>query len=197
MKKGFITKQNIIKESLQLFSVKGYHNTSLNDILEATNLTKGGLYGHFKSKEDIWHKSYEEAVIIWRNIVFKDVGSIDDPIKRIKKALENDLKIYLGTNVFDGGCIFLNMLVEFSTQSNLMSNHILKGILGFSKLIKQWLTEADNKQMLKTDLNINEIADFIITSLSGCAALYAPTKDVRILDTTISQINYYLDQMKR
>jgi len=72
--KGVQTKQNIINKSLQLFSVKGYYNTSINDILEATGLTKGGLYGHFKSKEEIWYAVYDEAVTIWRDIVFKDIS---------------------------------------------------------------------------------------------------------------------------
>ncbi len=197
MRKGSITKQHIITESLQLFSVKGYYHTSLNDILEATDLTKGGLYGHFKSKEDIWYAVYDQAVNIWKEIVFKDIDLIDDPIKRIQKALENDLKNYLGANVFDGGCIFLNMLVELSGQSNSMSNRVLEGILGFSRLIRKWLIEADDRQMLKQDLNINEIADFIVTSLNGCAAIYASTRDSKILDITISQINYYLEQIKR
>lgn len=197
LSKGTITKQNIINESLQLFSVKGYYNTSLNDILEATKLTKGGLYGHFKSKEDIWYAVYEEAVHIWKKIVFKDVELIDDPVKRIQKALENDLKNYLGANVFDGGCIFLNMLVELSGQSSTMSRRVLKGIIGFSKLIQKWLREADERQLLKPDLNVSEIADFIVTSLNGCAALYASTRDSKILEITISQINFYLEQMKK
>ncbi len=63
--KGEETRQNIIDKSLQLFSVKGYFNTSVNDILDTTGLTKGGLYGHFASKEDIWYAVYDEAVLIW------------------------------------------------------------------------------------------------------------------------------------
>ena len=111
-KKGFTTRQKIIDETLQLFSVKGYYNTSLRDIMEAVNLTKGGLYGHFESKDAIWDATYEEAVKIWKGIVLKDARSINDPIKRIQKTLENELEVYLGGNVFDGGCIFLNDVVK-------------------------------------------------------------------------------------
>ena len=71
--KGIQTRRNIIEKSLQLFSVKGYYNTSVSDILNATGLTKGGLYGHFASKEDIWYAVYDEAVTIWKAIVFKGI----------------------------------------------------------------------------------------------------------------------------
>ncbi|MBW2250736.1 MAG: TetR/AcrR family transcriptional regulator [Deltaproteobacteria bacterium] len=194
--KGVQTKQKIINKSLQLFSVKGYYNTSINDILEATNLTKGGLYGHFKSKEDIWYAVYGQAVTIWKDIVFKDIRKIDDPLKRIEKALDNDLQNYLGADVFEGGCFFLNMLVELTGQSNTMGNCILKGIIGFSEVITLWLKEAYEKNMLKPGLNFNEIAKFIVVSINGCAALYPSTRDPEIWKLTLRQIKYYINGLK-
>ena len=195
--KGVQTKQKIINKSLQLFSVKGYYNTSINDILEATGLTKGGLYGHFKSKEEIWYAVYDQAVTIWKEIVFKDIKKIDDPLERIEKILNNDLQNYLGANVFEGGCFFLNMLVELSGQSNTMSNCILKGIIGFSEVITLWLKEAHEKNMLKPGLNFNEIAKFIVVSINGCAALYPSTRDSEIWKLTLRQINYYINELKK
>lgn len=195
--KGVQTKQKIINKSLQLFSVKGYYNTSINDILKATSLTKGGLYGHFKSKEDIWYAVYDQAVTIWKDIVFKDIRKIDDPLKRIEKALDNDLQNYLGADVFEGGCFFLNMLVELSGQSNTMGNCILKGIIGFSEVITLWLKEAHEKNMLKPGLNFNEIAKFIVVSINGCAALYPSTRDPEIWKLTLKQINYYINGLKK
>jgi AcrR family transcriptional regulator len=73
-KDGRETRQNIIEKSLQIFSVKGYYNTSISDIMAATGLTKGGLYSHFDSKEALWNAAYERAVEIWKGIVFKRVA---------------------------------------------------------------------------------------------------------------------------
>lgn len=195
--KGALTRQKIIDQSLQLFSVKGYYNTSLNDILDATELTKGGLYGHFKSKEEIWHAVYDQAVDIWKGIVFRDIGGTADPIQRLKKVLENDLGHYLGGNVFEGGCLFLNMLVELSGQSGAMSGKVLDGILGFSRLIRQWLKEADARGMLKPDLDLDDVAGFIVTNLNGCAAIYASSRDPEIIRLNISQLHHYLDQLEK
>ncbi len=49
--KGAQTRQNIVEKSLQLFCVKGYYNTSINDILQATGLTKGGCTGILPAKK--------------------------------------------------------------------------------------------------------------------------------------------------
>jgi len=195
--KGTQTRQSIIEKSLQLFSVKGYFNTSISDILEATGLTKGGLYGHFRSKEDIWYAVYEEAVTIWKDIVFKDMRAISDPVKRIEKTIEYDLRYYLGANVFDGGCFFLNSLVELSGQSGAMSRHILRGFVHFSILLRSWLKEADQKGMLKHGLNYKEISNFIVISLNGASALYAASRDPMIWKFTITQLRFYINQLKK
>jgi TetR/AcrR family transcriptional regulator, transcriptional repressor for nem operon len=195
--KGKLTKRNIIESSLQLFSVKGYYNTSINDILKSTGLTKGGLYGHFNNKEAIWYAVYEEAVAIWRGLVFKNIGKCSDPLQRIYRFIENDIKEYLGGDVFQGGCFFLNMLVELSGQSADMSKQILRGFVRLSRLLRLWLEEADEKGMLKADLNHKEIANFIVISLNGASALYTASRDTAILDQTIQQLCCYIDQLKK
>jgi AcrR family transcriptional regulator len=195
--KGMQTRQDIITKSLQVFSVKGYFNTSVNDILAVTGLTKGGLYGHFRSKEDIWYAVYGQAVTIWRNIVLKGAEEITDPLERIEKTIEKDMKNYLGADVFDGGCFFFNMLVELSGQSSSMASSILKGFIKFSGLIRDWLKEADQKEMLKDGLDLDEIAHFIVISLNGAAPLYSATRDPRVWKQTISQLHYYIDQLRR
>jgi TetR/AcrR family transcriptional regulator, transcriptional repressor for nem operon len=195
--KGMQTRQDIITKSLQVFSVKGYFNTSVNDILAVTGLTKGGLYGHFRSKEDIWYAVYDQAVTIWRNIVLKGAEEITDPLERIEKTIEKDMKNYLGADVFDGGCFFFNMLVELSGQSSSMASSILKGFIKFSGLIRDWLKEADQKEMLKDGLDLDEIAHFIVISLNGAAPLYSATRDPRVWKQTVSQLHYYIDQLRR
>jgi AcrR family transcriptional regulator len=195
--KGTRTRRNIIEKSLQLFSVKGFYNTSISDIQEATGLTKGGLYGHFTSKEDIWYAVYDEAVTIWKKIVFKDMRSNTGPLERIVTFIENDIEDYLGSDVFDGGCFFLNMLVELSGQSAAMSKRILSGFVRLSKLMQTWLEEAGKNGMLKEGLDYKEIANFIVISLNGAAALYISSRDALILEQTVNQLQFYIRQLKK
>lgn len=194
--KGVLTRQKIVEKSLQLFSVKGYYNTSINDILEATDLTKGGLYGHFKSKEEIWHAVYNQAVAIWKELVFNGIRTIEDPIARIETLIENDMRDYLGGDVFEGGCFFLNMLVELSGQSALMSKQILKGYVQFSRLMRDWLQEAGDKRILKPGLNYRDIASFIVISLNGASAIYTASRDAAIWQQTTEQLKHYLNSLR-
>lgn len=189
---GSDTRQQIVEQALQIFSVKGYHHTSINDLMDATGLTKGGLYGHFGSKEEIWAAAYERAVEIWRGIVFRNIDGVADPLQRIQLVIEQDLRDYVGGRVFTGGCFFLNLLVELSGQSPAMAAQILRGFDGFSGLLARWLAEAQEKRLLVPDVNPREIAHFLVVSLNGTAALYAARQEPEMIEQMIRQLGCYL-----
>jgi AcrR family transcriptional regulator len=195
-KDGRETRHNVIEKSLQIFSVKGYYNTSISDIMATTGLTKGGLYSHFDSKEAIWNAAYERAVEIWREIVFKGVRKISDPLDRIAKTIENDLRDYCCGEVFEGGCFFFNSLVELSGQYSTMSGRIVEGFMQFAKLLASWLEEAKADGKLKSGVKIKEVADFIVLSINGAAALYVATRDSRFPRACERLLHSYLQSLR-
>ena len=190
--KGDLTRQHILEKSMQLFSVQGYFNTSIAGIVKATGLTKGGLYGHFRNKEEIWFAVYDECVRVWKGVVFQGVRQISDPLARLERLLENSLKNYLGAGVFEGGCFLFNALVELTGQAPAMSNHVLKGFKAFSVLLRLWLEEAEQKGLLRDGLNLDGIATFLVISLNGAAPLYAASRDPAIWQQTLAQLHLYI-----
>lgn len=195
--KGSITHQNIIEKSIQLFSVKGYYHTSIADIVAATGLTKGGLYGHFANKQEIWQAGYEECVRIWKGIVFEGVKDLTDPLARLERVVENSLKNYLGGGVFEGGCFMLKSLVDLAGQSPDMSRRVLAGFQGFAALLRRWLEEAEDQGLLREGLPLQEIADFLVVSLNGAASLFAAGKDPAVWRHTLAQLRFYLNSLKK
>lgn len=60
------TANRILNQAMKIFLEKGYHGTSIDDITQAAGLTKGALYWHFKSKEDLLKKlirKYEKGFL--------------------------------------------------------------------------------------------------------------------------------------
>ncbi len=195
--KGDLSRQKIIEKSMQLFSVKGYFNTSIADIVKATGLTKGGLYGHFRNKQEIWYAVYGECTKIWRRVVLDGVREIADPLARLERVIDNSLKNYLGAGVFAGGCFLVNSLVDLAGQAPTMSQQVLKGFYGFTELLCGWLKEADRQGLLKDGLNHREIATFLVVSLNGAAPLYAASKDPAVWQHTRAQLRHYLQSLRK
>ncbi len=195
--KGDLTRQKIITQSMQLFSLKGYFSTSIADIVKATGLTKGGLYGHFRNKEEIWYAVYGECTRVWRRVVLDGVREIADPLARLDRVVDNSLKNYLGAEVFAGGCFLLNSLVDLAGQAPAMSRHVLDGFYRFKELLRGWLQEADGQGLLREGLNHEEIATFLVVSLNGAAPLYAAGKDPAVWRHTRTQLRHYLNSLRR
>lgn len=63
MKKGDLKRSSILETAERLFFEKGYEQTSVQDILDALSLSKGGFYHHFSSKEAILSEICENRVI--------------------------------------------------------------------------------------------------------------------------------------
>jgi len=55
------TRQRLLAEAQRLFRERGYAATSLEQIADAAEVTKGAIYGHFASKEDLMLSALEAA----------------------------------------------------------------------------------------------------------------------------------------
>lgn len=89
------TQERIIDASIKLFIEKGYEQTTIQDILDVLKLSKGGLYHHFKSKEDILEavkqKRAQYAADMLRDLIKNTKAA--NAKEKLKKIL-----YYLGTN---------------------------------------------------------------------------------------------------
>lgn len=56
------TRKALLDSALRLFDEKGYHATSVEDIVIAAGVTKGALYHHFAGKEEILHQIQEDYI---------------------------------------------------------------------------------------------------------------------------------------
>ena len=75
-KAGESMRQRIINESINLFLRKGFQGTTMEEVTNAVNLTKGAIYWHFKSKDHLletileeWEKAYLDGLIASVNAV--------------------------------------------------------------------------------------------------------------------------------
>ena len=71
-------RQEILRTAARLFQQQGYDATSMNDVAAALKLSKGGLYHHFQSKDEILFHIMSHAMEITEDRVINVVRRIDD-----------------------------------------------------------------------------------------------------------------------
>lgn len=70
------SEERILKQAMRLFLEKGYHGTSIDDITRAAGLTKGALYWHFRSKEDLLKRITQEFEKRFLNGLINALGEV-------------------------------------------------------------------------------------------------------------------------
>jgi TetR/AcrR family transcriptional repressor of nem operon len=190
-------KETIIHESMKLFSLNGFLGTSIDDILSASNSSKGGFYNHFKSKEDLFLEVLDEARKIWRDRNLKGLSQNQDALTNIKKLLINFRDVYLkNSESFPGGCIFIMLMVEVKNQRPHLSKEIKKGFVGLKNMIKRYLEEAKDSGQLKNGADTDEMSEILFNGMLGAAVSYNGKDSDSALDAAINSMIKYIERFE-
>ena len=190
-------KETIIHESLKLFSLNGFLNTSIQDILSAANTSKGGFYNHFSSKEDLFFQVLDEARKIWRERNLRGLDDIKDPIDKIIKLLENYKNRYLlDAENFPGGCIFIMFAVELGDARPHLAKEVQRGFTGLKAMLKRLLDGGHSSTVAYKGIPTDTITEIIFNGMLGASVSYSVDRSHAHLDTSINSLIDYLKKLK-
>ncbi|MDO7789161.1 TetR/AcrR family transcriptional regulator [Desulforamulus aquiferis] len=91
MTKG--SKKDLIADSaLTCFLNSGYNSTSVDEIVKVSGVSKGGIYWHFKSKEDIFIYIIERQMNHWLTQYLSSLDESDSVFDKLTKYLDHHLQ---------------------------------------------------------------------------------------------------------
>lgn len=191
-------KEKIIHESLKLFSLKGLLSTSIHDILEAADTSKGGFYNHFSSKEDLFFAVLDEARRIWREKNLAGLDAVESPTHKITTLLNNYKDRYLkDAENFPGGCVFIALSTELNNQRPHLSKEIEKGFIGLKGLIKRLLEQGKESGELGKGVNTDAVTEILFNGMLGASLSYGVNKSKDSLDKSIKSLIEYFEQLQK
>ncbi len=190
IKKGEKTRDHILKTTRAILMANGFHNTSINDIIEATGVKKGNLYYHFASKEEIGLAVLEDA----RDEFFEFLTNSfkgDSPCLRVVnscQAVFTEQK----KHIFAGGCLFGNAALEMS-DSNPRFSAVLNGVFArWVNEINEHLSLAGEGCSLAADLPPSLLAKTIVATIEGGIMMSRVSKNPADLDDCLTVIKAIL-----
>jgi TetR/AcrR family transcriptional regulator, transcriptional repressor for nem operon len=190
-------KEDIILESMKLFSLKGFVNTGVNEIIEAVDSSKGGFYNHFASKEDLFYEVLAQAQKMWRERVLYGLKELQSPLEKVIRIIENYRDRYLkdGEN-FPGGCIFITFSVELDDQYPQLVQEVNKGFVGLKNMIRGLLNEAKASGELVQNVDTQIATEMIFSGMIGSSVLYGVEKSTLALDRSLNALIDYLNNVR-
>lgn len=195
MDKAENTRMSILDKAFTMIYQNGYQATSIDKIIDTTQVTKGAFYYHFKNKDEMGVAVINEIILPKLNkSLLSSLQNSNNPIEDIYSSIEKKL---LNDNKFDidFGCPTNNLVQEMS-PININFNKALK------KLLDNWMITIENtleqgklNGSVNLKVNSKETAQFIVASyegLKGLGKIYGKTLYVNYL----AQLKQYLNTIK-
>jgi len=88
-------RQEILRTAARLFQQRGYDATSMNDVAAALKLSKGGLYHHFQSKDEILFHIMSHAMDITEERVINVVRRVEGAQERLRTLIRLHIEVVL------------------------------------------------------------------------------------------------------
>lgn len=151
MKQSKKTEDIILQAALELFVRKGYHGTSINDIMKRVNLTKGALYAHFKSKSELLFRIIEKFKTKYIDQMIRTTTEHEgNTIEKLNYALSFNSKFALKNPDL---CVFLTFLTT-ELNSNIDFQYALKEVYRtYMNFISSLISQGIRQGVIKNDLD--------------------------------------------
>jgi TetR/AcrR family transcriptional repressor of nem operon len=163
--KGEITREKILQTARDLFNVKGFNATTINDLVQATGVKKGCLYFHFPSKNEIAEEVFSQASNEF--MVFLDgVLGGDNPGASIDSFFKLALEKHIAAG-FIGGCIFGNTALEMSDSDPDFTRLVERFFDEWTEKLSCVAEKAQIKGQLRKDISSDAVARQIIATIEG------------------------------
>ncbi|RMF32001.1 MAG: TetR/AcrR family transcriptional regulator [Bacteroidetes bacterium] len=203
MKKSEQTRRHIIEKAAVLFNTKGFHGTSIGDIMAATGLTKGGIYGNFKKegrdkkgvKEEIAVAAFEHAVqVVWEE-VRRRTKVIENTLDKLKSVVYFYKERCLNPPV-DGGCPIQNTAVEAADNHPVLREKVLEVLAFWRRRIVETLEEGKRKGEVRPDVDSAEFAVLFIGMLEGGILLSRVEKNIEAFGVMSRRLLAMIEELR-
>jgi len=176
------TRQFIIERTAGLFNEKGFAGTSINDLTNATGLTKGSIYGNFENKDEVALAAFDYNHNRVNEYVKAKLIVTDNAIERLMVYPEI-YRNYLKVPFLQAGCPILNTAVEADDTHPLLKQKAADALAFWKRSIENQVKRGIARKEIKADTNPGEVAVMMRAIIEGAfmqAKLSGKNGDLKI-----------------
>jgi AcrR family transcriptional regulator len=157
MQKGQLTRTAIIEQAFRSATQVGFEQLSLATLAADTNMSKSGLYAHFKSKEALQEAVLEHAMERFGEIVINPAMRQRRGAPRLL-ALFDGYLAWLGGTVVEGRCIFMALSQEYANRPGVIRDKVVQAFKDWHSTIVRVIGDAVDEGVLRADTDAHQFA---------------------------------------
>lgn len=189
------TKQFIIEKTAPIFNAKGYVGTSMNDIINATGLTKGSIYGNFENKDEVALAAFDQNYNTIVAYLRKQIEVRPNMIDRLLVYPET-YRIFLDLPFLKAGCPILNTSVEADDTHPLLRAKAVTALKFWKNAIEKSITIGIERNEIKASTNANEFSFILMSLIEGAMMQAKVTGNSEVLNVTMNYLERMINDLK-
>ena len=171
------TGDRILQQAMRLFLEKGYHGTSIDEITQAAELTKGALYWHFKSKQDLLKRIIKEHETRFLDELIQAVGEIQGgTLEKFEKYIRfNSAFAYYNREL----CVsFTTLAAELVGAHHEIEPEIKRIYKKYQTFLSKLILQGKKEKVFKRELDPDLAALSIIAFHNGILLQWSMNRNV-------------------
>jgi len=160
------TRTNLLEVASCIFHQKGYNGTSLSDILNAAQVSKGALYHHFCNKQELLYAVVDECYRPLFLSRWQGVLSADKPMDAIADVVAG-LAQEGSDEEMCSGCPIHNISAELASTDEGLRTRVDAIFTGLQDIIEQGIERAKNNGQVGSEVDSHRVSLLFMCSLNG------------------------------
>ncbi|SHI66294.1 TetR/AcrR family transcriptional regulator [Flavobacterium terrae] len=196
MSKADRTKQYIIEKTACIFNAKGYAGTSINDLIEATGLTKGSIYGNFENKDQVALAAFDYN---FERLVSYIRGIMDTRNSSIEKLLvyPETYRNFLTNSILITGCPITNTSTEADDTHPLLKAKVENAYNFWEETLINHINNGIENGEIIADINKQEFVSVFMSIIQGGILQAKVTNKMNSLNSAMSYLEQYILSVKK
>jgi TetR/AcrR family transcriptional regulator, transcriptional repressor for nem operon len=190
MTKGAETRQRIIAQAAPLFNQSGLAGCSMQDVMEATGLEKGGLYRHFASKEQLAEECLRYSLRLAFEARTGDAEHVPNAIDKLRYLVD---RFVSAPSPLKGGCPLMNAAVDADDGNPQLRRLAQLAMQRWKSRLLKILKEGLARGEVVSGTDPIRVANAVIAMLEGSLLISRVEGSSRALQDARSNLQILID----
>jgi AcrR family transcriptional regulator len=160
------TRQYIVEKTAPVFNARGYAGTSINDLTEATGLSKGSIYGNFENKDEVALAAFDynfDQIVHY----LKSEMSVRETILEKLLVYPDTYRNFLELPFLKAGCPVLNTSTEADDTHPQLREKAANALDFWKKSVERLIQKGIELGDIKPDTNAAAFAIVLMSLVEG------------------------------
>jgi TetR/AcrR family transcriptional regulator, transcriptional repressor for nem operon len=186
------TRQRIIETAAIVFNQYGYAGSSISDIMQLTGLQRGGIYNHFKSKDEIALAAFDYTIELLHKTVMTEMLPKERAIDRLHALIDGFKRFSQHPNIV-GGCPILNTATESDDTHPALRQRTQEAVNQIRALIGSIVELGIRQKEISANADGEEVSLVIISTIEGGMMLSKLYGNDLYLNRAAKHLHRYID----